>query len=318
MLLDLLAELPVVEPYRDSDVDRSRNYQLALDPKFPFQIRLLSYSAAVLSNPLRFNWHERLEILVPVAGHGSFRMGEREFDFVPGDIIVVDNLKLHGPVSYRGPKRLLATITFLPDLISNPLSYPCDSTYLSPFYSRSSQLDPRVRTTDKASADICAAIVNMLHSYLDEAAAVELRRAGCKVYLLQVLHCLSLHFGMTGRPAGDYESNRRESFQFGRLYEYLQENYADRITVSRAASMLALSDYQFMKFFRRATGMTFVTYLTRLRLAHAHRLLAETDLSIADIAAEVGFSDQSYFDRRFRQQYGHSPRDLRASAGSFK
>src|ERR1035437_688585 len=199
VLLDLLAELPVVEPYRDSDVDRSRNYQLALDPKFPFQIRLLSYSAAVLSNPLRFNWHERLEILVPVAGHGSFRMGEREFDFVPGDIIVVDNLKLHGPLSYRGQERLLTAITFLPDLISNPLSYPCDSTYLSPFYSRSSQLDPRVRTTDKASADICAAIVNMLHSYLDEAAAVELRRAGCKVFLLQVLHYLSLHFGMTGR-----------------------------------------------------------------------------------------------------------------------
>src|SRR5450759_3743744 len=46
VLLDLLSELPVVEPYRDSDVDRSRNYQLALDPKFPFQIRLLSYSAA--------------------------------------------------------------------------------------------------------------------------------------------------------------------------------------------------------------------------------------------------------------------------------
>ncbi len=77
-----------------------------------------------MSNPLRFNWHERLEFLVPVAGRGSFRMGERVFDFAPGDIIVVDNLKLHGPLSYRGPERLLAVITFMPDLVSNPLSYP--------------------------------------------------------------------------------------------------------------------------------------------------------------------------------------------------
>ena len=82
--------------------------------------------------------------------------------------------------------------------------------------------------------------------------------------------------------------------------------------------MLGLSDFKFMKFFRKATGTTFVTYLTRLRLAHGHRLLVETERSIAAIAAEVGFSDQSYFDRRFREQYKQSPRAVRASAGSSK
>jgi transcriptional regulator GlxA family with amidase domain len=82
--------------------------------------------------------------------------------------------------------------------------------------------------------------------------------------------------------------------------------------------MVGLSDFQFMKMFRKATGATFVTYLTRLRLAHAHQLLVETDHSIAAIAADVGFSDQSYFDRRFREHYKQSPREARASAGSFK
>src|ERR1039458_8811742 len=170
-------------------------------------MRLLSYSGAALSNPSNFNWHERLEILVPVAGCGSFRMGERVLDFAPGDIVVVDNLKLHGVVSYRGPERLAGIITFMPDLVSNPLSYPCDSSYLYAFYSRPAQLDPTVRTTDKVSAAIHSAIADMLRCYLNEATPVELRRAGCKVYLLQVLHCLSMHFGAAGLPAADYDSH---------------------------------------------------------------------------------------------------------------
>ena len=158
----------------------------------------------------------------------------------------------------------------------------------------------------------------MLRCYLDEATSTELRQAGCKLYLLQALYNLTIHFGLTDLPAADYGCHRRESSQFGRLYEYLQENYAGRITVSRAASMLGLSDSQFMKFFKKATGTNFVTYFTRLRLAHAHQLLTETDRSIASIAAEVGFSDQSYFDRRFRQHYDISPRQVRAPAESFK
>lgn len=318
MLLDLLSRLPV-EPFQIAhDVNRWRHYELALDPKFPFQAKLLSFSAAALSDPLRFNWHERLEMFVPVAGRGSFRMGDRAVDFTPGDIIVVDNLKLHGLLSYRGSERLAAVITFMPELVSNPLSYPCDSSYLFAFYSRPADLDPALRATEKVSVDVHAAIANMLRCYLDETTTVEMRRAGCKVYLLQVLYYLSVHFRVAGLPAADYDSHRRESSQFGRLYEYLQENYADRITVSRAASMLGLSDFKFMKFFRKATGSTFVTYLTRLRLAHANRLLHETDRSIATIAADVGFSDQSYFDRRFRELYKQSPREVRASAGSFK
>lgn len=318
MLLDILSRFPA-EPFGvDQSVDRWRHYKLDLDPKFPFAVRLLSYPAGLLSNPLRFNWHERLELFVCVAGRGSFRMGERVVDFAPGDVIVVDNLKLHGVVSLRGAERLVGTITFMPELVSNPLSYPCDSSYLLPFFSRPAQLDPTVRTTDKSSADIHSALANMLRSYLDRTTSLPLRQAACKVYLLQVLYLLSVHFGLGELRAADYDTNRRESFRFGRLYEYLQENYAERITVSRAAAMLGVSDFQFMKFFRKATGTTFVTYLTRLRLAHAHSLLIETDHSIADIAAEVGFSDQSYFDRRFRHHYEQSPREVRASAGSFK
>jgi two-component system response regulator YesN len=58
--------------------------------------------------------------------------------------------------------------------------------------------------------------------------------------------------------------------------------------------------------------MTFVAYITRVRLTQALRLLRETELSVAEIAASAGFSDQSYFDRRFRRAFGKTPREYRA------
>jgi AraC-like DNA-binding protein len=73
-----------------------------------------------------------------------------------------------------------------------------------------------------------------------------------------------------------------------------------------------MSESQFMKFFKRATGMTFVAYLTHVRLNRAYRLLTETDVSIAEVASSVGFSDQSYFDKRFKEAFKQTPRALRA------
>jgi AraC-like DNA-binding protein len=58
---------------------------------------------------------------------------------------------------------------------------------------------------------------------------------------------------------------------------------------------------QFVRLFKKVAGMSFVSYLIHVRLSRAVRLLKETSLTIAQIACEVGFSDQSYFDRHSRK-----------------
>jgi len=60
--------------------------------------------------------------------------------------------------------------------------------------------------------------------------------------------------------------------------------------------------------------MTLVAYMNHVRLSNASRLLCETDRSIAEIASEAGFSDQSYFDKRFKRAFGRTPKEFRAEA----
>jgi AraC-like DNA-binding protein len=68
---------------------------------------------------------------------------------------------------------------------------------------------------------------------------------------------------------------------------------------------------QFMKTFKQVAGMTLVAYLNHVRLANAAQLLRETDRAIADIASATGFSDQSYFDKRFKRAFGRTPKEFR-------
>ena len=66
--------------------------------------------------------------------------------------------------------------------------------------------------------------------------------------------------------------------------------------------------------FKRVAGMTFVAYVTHVRLANAARLLKESTRSVADIASCTGFADQSYFDKRFRRYFGQTPLGYRNEA----
>ena len=73
------------------------------------------------------------------------------------------------------------------------------------------------------------------------------------------------------------------------------------------ASLVDMSARNLSRRFQRATGQTIKQYLLALRLQLAMDWLRHSDLSIADIAAQLGFGDSSYFSKCFRQHFSESP-----------
>ena len=65
--------------------------------------------------------------------------------------------------------------------------------------------------------------------------------------------------------------------------------------------------------FARHTGDTFTTYLREVRLNRAASLLASETLSIKEVWTQVGYNDASNFTHQFKERFGVSPRDYRAS-----
>ncbi|WP_168879383.1 AraC family transcriptional regulator [Rhizobium sp. P28RR-XV] len=97
-----------------------------------------------------------------------------------------------------------------------------------------------------------------------------------------------------------------------RAIDYLQEHFAETVSVSEVATVAGLSEYHFMRVFRASTGLSVHSYLTQIRLNRAKSLLS-CGVSSVEAAVSVGFFDQSHLIRHFRQHYGATPREFAAA-----
>jgi AraC family transcriptional regulator len=93
---------------------------------------------------------------------------------------------------------------------------------------------------------------------------------------------------------------------------YIEENFRSKLTLAELARVANLSSFHFDRLFSRIVGLTPRAYILDRRLRFAQRLLSDAEFTVADIASEAGFADQSHFARCFRRAYGKSPQVYRS------
>lgn len=106
------------------------------------------------------------------------------------------------------------------------------------------------------------------------------------------------------------ESNESTPDWYGKMKKavaYIDKHYADEISVEDVARESGLSESQFRRVFEDVIAKSPIDYITTIRLNAARKLLTTTDKSIAEIAVEVGFFDQSHFIKAFRRERGTTP-----------
>jgi transcriptional regulator of acetoin/glycerol metabolism/AraC-like DNA-binding protein len=96
-----------------------------------------------------------------------------------------------------------------------------------------------------------------------------------------------------------------------RVREYVQLHLNESIDLSMLAAVAGLSMHHFAREFKQSAGVTPHHYLIQKRIDRAQHMLAQMDLSLAEIAYAVGFSDQGHLARHFRSLLGTTPREFR-------
>ena len=99
--------------------------------------------------------------------------------------------------------------------------------------------------------------------------------------------------------------------KLGSMTAFIAEQYTDEVTPSDVADHVGLHPKYAMTLFRKAFDMTVVEYITQLRISHAQRLLATTDLKIVDLAMEAGFGSVSQFYDAFTRGCRCTPSQFR-------
>ncbi|NJK81684.1 MAG: AraC family transcriptional regulator [Chloroflexaceae bacterium] len=95
-----------------------------------------------------------------------------------------------------------------------------------------------------------------------------------------------------------------------RVRQFLEQHYAENITLEHLATVANLSPFHLLRVFRNSVGMSPHVYLTDIRIRQARALLKQ-HVPIADVAAQTGFVDQSHLHRHFKRIVGVTPGNYR-------
>lgn len=114
------------------------------------------------------------------------------------------------------------------------------------------------------------------------------------------------------------EEDNTESPLISRARDFIDRNQAEDLSLEAVAKAVNTSTFYFCKMFKRATGLTFTEYLSRVRVEKAKSLLLNPHIRISEVAFEVGFQSLSQFNRVFKKITGQSPSQYRTKMNKGK
>jgi len=112
--------------------------------------------------------------------------------------------------------------------------------------------------------------------------------------------------------------NIQHTRTFSKAKEFIWSNYNQDISLKRASTAVGISPYYLSHLFRKEMGISFLEYLTSVRISIAKRLLKETPMAILEVCLEVGYQDPSYFAKIFKKKEGIYPSEYRKKLLEFE
>lgn len=241
--------------------------------------------------------HTSCELLYLHEGEISIICGEKEFTLTDGMLYIIPSCVIHRSI-IRNRSIYRRTLIFL-----NPWTY--SRAYFSEPVSNllmGFSVKEPIAVTDNFG---CEELIGKIEK---ELAADDMLSEDIIVSLItQILAGIirqSDHIGSRSKLPGKLVSD---------VQRYIQENCGSQILISDIADKFYISKYYLTHIFKEQTGMSPKQFLSFTRISKAYNLLYEQELKISEISEMCGFTSPSDMTRKFREQYGISPMQLRKS-----
>ncbi len=238
------------------------------------------------------------EIVLVQVGRGTRTIGGQTDTFTEGDFLVIPP---HVPHGWTFDPQVTDADGHVRDtaLLINP-------TWLEQMGAALPELQPSIQRflTHTTAFSFPAEERIQLTHFLEHNFQVDETLLALRVleYVCHIARCTEI---VPIEPAAPKRLSLEDKLAQTRIY--ILCNFMRKISLDHAARNVGMSRSLFCAFFKNATGTTFVNAINDCRINEACRLLANTSLSIAEIAERVGYSDNPYFNRQFKRRHHLSP-----------
>jgi AraC-like DNA-binding protein/ligand-binding sensor protein len=124
--------------------------------------------------------------------------------------------------------------------------------------------------------------------------------------MIKLLAIFAEHISLVSNQIVVRQQNS-EPLVITRAREFIAENHEEEISLGQVARAVNTSTFHFCKMFKKATGLHFTQYVSRVRTEKAKNLLLNPNLRVSEIAYQVGFQSLTHFNRVFKRITGESP-----------
>ncbi len=269
------------------------------------------------------HWHEEMELIYIKKGRGIVTVDYFSHHVKVGDILVIVPGRLHSIEQEPGYSMEYENIIFQPSMLLPRQADVCSTRYFQPLFQNQISIPEYLSPDCSYYKDAACCLDQADRLCQDCPPAYEI---SVKAQILQFFYILfsaaspdSSCSGKkgTGRQSQEKRAGSRpgkylQSIEKTKLIsKYIENHYAEKLSIEKMAQACSLSQSHFMKFFKSTFGMPFITYLKEYRLIMASRLLLTSSSTILEIAQETGFENLSYFNRSFKAMYKQTPTEFR-------
>lgn len=249
--------------------------------------------------------HEYFEILYCQSGAYTLTLNDKPYDLYPGDMALIDPMEIHSTRALSDSLNQYLVIKFVPEVLYSTEQLIFELKYILPYIKGSGSHQKVFSKEETKTVPVGDILQEIVDEFLrrDFGYEIALRLSISRLFLWILRRW---HENSQEAVPDDAAMNTLSA-----ALQYVDENYAQGISMADAAGHCNMPYTAFSRFFSRYLGRGFAEYLLLTRLKKAAMLLAETDKSVTDIAMETGFSTTSYFIQRFKEYQGMTPKRFR-------
>ncbi|MCD8150267.1 MAG: AraC family transcriptional regulator [Clostridiales bacterium] len=247
------------------------------------------------------HFHNLLEIGVCRSGNGVMRLEDEDWDYEEGTLTVIPSNYPHTTIS-SGDSESQWEYLFVDAEKVLQAMYPDDLLFQQKMLERVNRKP--FLGTEKSVPELSVIIQTILNEMRDKRDPLY-RESVRGLTLSLMINVARVNTGTAVMPEGLRVKTGFD--QIRPALEYIRTHYDSPMKISEIAAVCHVSESHFRRLFEENIGMTPVEYLNQVRIHRACDLILKTGCSMEEIAAKVGFTTTSTFNRNFKRITGTSP-----------
>ena len=291
-------DVPIAQNRKDSRLHGSYEFPVAA-----YDVKLENLPQGFIN----WHWHDELHFYIVKKGRVAFHVHSAVYELGVGEGLFINCGCTHMVKPIGSSENSFATLFVHPKLLSGFQGSVIERKYIQPYINAEKIVNVTLQEKEPWQSSILNRLGRLYELCESQQDGYELEVVLEWIKIWQTL--------IANMPVDDKtESNAASSSVYRKMktiLSYINENYAEKITLKEIAQTVNLSRNECCRFFKQHANCTVFQYIMDYRINKASELLASKDMEVKEVAYATGFGDAGYFITSFKNKTGRTPKEYR-------